>query len=88
MEPPSPYDEFRDRKIALGECMTCSNPHMPGTPYCAECYNYDDHVETLRKAALMGLENQIAKLNKSQRCDMRELKQDLNRAAKFIRYYG
>jgi len=31
------YEEYRQRKIDDGECMTCQKPHLPGSPYCEDC---------------------------------------------------
>jgi uncharacterized OB-fold protein len=31
------YEQFRQQKIDDKECMSCNQPHLPNSPYCAEC---------------------------------------------------
>lgn len=31
------YESYRQDKIDSGECMSCHQPHLPDSPYCADC---------------------------------------------------
>lgn len=51
------YEDFRQRKIDDGECMTCNRPHEDGSPWCAECNAIAKATCTICASAWVDVQN-------------------------------
>jgi hypothetical protein len=74
---PDPQDEE-----SIETCYTHGDFDGVGScPYCAR-------IDTLKIAAISGLESQLQRLNKHNAVDMQDLTADIKRALNYLRLHG